>query len=152
MAHSTVSEPVVSRKTFFSGSGRMADERLHQARADLAREAVIGQQLRLRLPRDRVDDLLAAVAGVGDQHAGRPVDPLVAPGVVNLEAFGVVPDDGRLAAHGDRLVLIKPLENRNRFRRGDIGDDPAEGRFHAGNAFGDEVEFSGHCCSTHCPV
>ena len=49
MAHSTVSDPVVSRKTFFSGSGSEADEPLHQARADLAREAVVGQQMRLRL-------------------------------------------------------------------------------------------------------
>jgi hypothetical protein len=100
MAHSTVSEPVVSRNTFFSGSGSRSEKLLHQPRADFAGEAIVGEQAGGACAAIGVGDLLAAVAGVGDQHAGGPVDPLVAPGVVHLEALGAMPDDGRLPAHG----------------------------------------------------
>src|ERR1022692_2675849 len=50
--------------------GKNGDELFDQARADLAREAIVGEQARGSLRGDGVHDLLAAVAGVGDQHAG----------------------------------------------------------------------------------
>ena len=82
------------------------DQLFDQACADLAREAIVGEQVRGSLRGDGVHDLLAAVAGVRNQHAGGPVHPLVAPGVEDLEAFRAMPDDGRLAAHGDGLAGV----------------------------------------------
>ena len=59
MAHSTVSEPVVSRKTFFSGRGSKPEMRSTRPRANLAGEAVVGQQTRVGLPRDGIYHFLA---------------------------------------------------------------------------------------------
>ena len=53
---------------------------------------------------DGVDDLLAAMADVGDQDAAREVEPAIATGVIHLEAFGAVPDHQRLASHGAEFV------------------------------------------------
>ncbi|MGC4052521.1 MAG: hypothetical protein QM757_24585 [Paludibaculum sp.] len=88
-----------------------ADEAFAEFGANGGGEAVVREQSVLRLGADRVGDLFAAVAGVGDEDAGRPVEPLVAPGVVDLEAFGAVPDDGRLAGHGAQLEVVQLLEN-----------------------------------------
>ena len=105
MAHSTASDPVVSRKTFFSGSGSSAGEPLDQPRADLAGEAVVGQQLCGRPARTIASTISwRPCPALVISTPRRPVDPAVAPGVVDLEAFGAVPHDGRLAAHGQRLV------------------------------------------------
>src|ERR1039458_2030826 len=139
MAHSTASEPVVSRRTFFSGSGRM------EASFSGRRE---GARVRGSLRGDGVHDLLAAVAGVGDQHAGGPVHPLVAPGVEDLEAFGAVPDNGRLAAHGDGLAGVEALQDGQRLGYRQIRHDPAEGRLDARDGPGDEAVFSDHNLAT----
>ncbi len=112
MAHSTVSDPVVSRNTFLSGAGSSGRNSRHQSGADLAREAVVGQQVRLRLTHHGIDDFFGtAVTGIGDEHPGGPIDPAVAPAVVHLEAFGVVPDDGRLTPHGDGLNLVQRVQS-----------------------------------------
>ena len=124
--------------------GQNGDQLFDQARADLAGEAIIGEQVRGGLRGDGVHDLLAAVAGVGDQHAGGPVDPLVAPGVEDLEAFGAMPDDGRLAAHGDGLVGVQALQDGQRLGHRQIRHDAAEGRLHARDGRGDETVFFGH--------
>ena len=92
----------------------------------------------LSLRHDRVDDLLAAVAGVGDQHAARPVDPAVAVRIVNLEALGMVPDDGRLAAHGHRLDAFQNFERGNGARRRNLRHNAPVLRLYAGDPLGYE--------------
>jgi hypothetical protein len=71
-----------------------------------------------RLFGDGVGDLFAAMAGIGDQYAARPIDPLIAPGVGDLVALRAVPDYRRLPAHGARLVLVKLLQDGERFGSG----------------------------------
>src|SRR5439155_25225996 len=110
----------------------------------------IREQLRLSLRGDGLDDFLAPMACVGDEHTGGPIDPLVARWIVDLETFGPVPHDGRLAAHGDRLEPIQPLEYGNRFRRGQVGDNAAIPRFHTRYAFRGKTEFSGHGGDIYC--
>ena len=131
MAHSTVSEPVVSRKTFFSGSGRIERSFSTSFRRGLVGETVGGEQAVVDLGADRGGDARGVVAGVGDQHAGGPVDPAVAPGVVDRKAFGAVPDDRRLALHGYGLGGLQPFEQGHRFRHWKLRHDAAEGRFDA---------------------
>ncbi len=70
IAHSTVSEPVVSRKTFFSGSGNKPASRSTSACADFARKAVVVQETGGGLCSDSVDHFAAAVARIGNQHTG----------------------------------------------------------------------------------
>src|SRR5439155_25301625 len=82
--------------------------------------------------------------GVGDEHAARPVDPLVAPGIVDLEAFRVVPHDGRLAAHGDRLIGVELFQNRKRLRYRNLRPDFAKWRVHPGDTFWGKAKFFGH--------
>ncbi len=77
---------------------------------------------------DGVDDLLAAVAGIGDEHAGRPVDPVIAASVVDLEAFGVIPHDRRLAAHRHRFEAVQLFKSRDRFRNRQLGSDTPQAR------------------------
>ena len=59
---------------------------------------------------DGVDDFGAAVAGVGGEDSGGPVEPAVAPGVVNLEAFGAVPDNGGMVVEGAGFKLLEAFE------------------------------------------
>src|SRR5260370_12698957 len=137
------------QENFLERFGQNRSQLFHQARADFAGEAIVGEELGLRRLRDRLDDFAGAMAGVGNQHARGPVDPLVAVGVVDLESLGAVTHDGGLAAHGDGLVLVEPLENRDGLRRGQFGDDAAVSRFDARDALGNEIEFSGHLLNYH---
>src|SRR5262245_22282686 len=84
------------------------------------------------------------MTGVGDQDPGGPVDPLVAATVVDLQAFGVIPYDRWLAAHGHRFVGIEAFEDGSGCGGRYCGDDAPVGRFDPWYAFRNEVKFSGH--------
>ncbi len=90
-----------------------------QAGALTARKAVVVDQPAIDLFEHRAGNLGVVVAGVGDQHAARPVEPPVAPAVENLATLGPIPDHQRLAAHRPGFVLAKLLENRDRLGNGD---------------------------------
>lgn len=98
---------------------------LHQPRANFAREAVVGQEPPPGLRRDRLDDLRAAVSRIAHEHARRPVNPLIAPGIEDLEAFGPVPHDRGLALHGQGLVFLERVQDRQGLRHRDGRDDPS---------------------------
>ena len=95
---------------------QQARQPFHQLRALQVGEAVTSEQTLGGLAADGVANFLAAVAGVGDQHARGPVDPAVAERVVNLKAGGMIPQNRRLAAHGQRLPARQRLERRQRAR------------------------------------
>ena len=69
IAHSVASEPVVSRKTFFSPSGATPASASTSVGAFLIRENVVVQQAAVHLIDDRLAHFGRAVAGVGDEHA-----------------------------------------------------------------------------------
>ena len=92
------------QKAFIQSCGGNLDELLHQTGTPLGGKAVVMEQTFFCLLDDGVHDFRMAVADVGDQHARAPVQPLIAVAVVDLESFGAVPDNRRLAAHGARLV------------------------------------------------
>ena len=100
------------QEDFLQRRGQNGGQLFHQARADFTRKAIIREQTRVGLRRDGVHNLLPAMAGVGDQHPGGPIDPLVAPSIENLKAFGAIPDNGRLPAHCDRFVCVQALQYR----------------------------------------
>jgi len=93
--------------------------------AALVGEHVGGQERLVDRLAQCLADLRAAMAGVGHQHAARPVQPGVAPAVEDLEALGAVPDHRRLALHADRFVAQEFLENRQRFGYRNGRGDPA---------------------------
>ena len=94
---------------------------LDQMRALLVREDIAVNQA----VRNQIQHCLlhigVAVAGVGHDDAGGEVDPAV----IDVVADGLVPNDGRLAGHGGRLVPAHFLENLNRLRRRNLRFDGA---------------------------
>lgn len=119
-------------------------EAFDEVGADFVGEAVVGEEAVLGLFDDGVDDFGAAVAGVGDEDAGGPIDPLVAPFVFDGRVEGGIPDDGGLALHGGGLEGGELFEDGDGFGDGEIGDDAAEGGFDTGYGAGDEVVGSSH--------
>lgn len=119
-------------------------ETLDEVGADFVGEAVVGEEAVLGLFDDGVDDFGAAVAGVGDEDAGGPIDPLVAPFVFDGRVEGGIPYDGGLALHGGGLEGGELFEDGDGFGDGEIGNDAAEGGFDAGYGAGDEVVGSSH--------
>ena len=107
-------------------------------------EAVAGEQTLGGLAADGVADFLAAVAGVRDQHARGPVDPAVAESVVNLEARGMIPQDRRLAAHGQRFPTRQRFEYRQRAGGRNLGLNAPQWRVDVRNAFRCEVVIFSH--------
>ena len=140
IAHSQASAPVVSRKTLSSPCGATAASCSTSSRANLRGEAVVVHQAVLDLVQNRLADPRMVVAGVGHQHAGGPVQPHVAPAVVDLDAFGPVPDHRRLAAHRDGLEPPQPLQDGDRLGHGDLGDDPPVLGLDRGDFAGTQVE------------
>ena len=100
----------------FCGDRREFAEEPGQRRAVFVREHVGRQQWPVENCSHRLDDFGAAVAGVGDQHATRPVNPPVPPLVGHGEVFSLVPEDWRLAGHGARLAAAQFRKHRQRLR------------------------------------
>ena len=89
------------QEDLFQPLRRHARQALGQSAANLRRKTVVVNQAVLDLVEDGLADAGMAVPGIGHHDAGGPVQPGVAPAVVDLDAFGPVPHHGRLAAHGD---------------------------------------------------
>ena len=124
--------------------GHQVGQALDEVGADFVREAVVSQQPVACLLLNGFDDLFAAVAGVGDQHAARPVDPAVPPAVPHAVVLGAVPHHRRLALHGDGLVVVQLLQNRQRLGHGEISDDAPQSGLHTLHRTGDEFVGSSH--------
>jgi hypothetical protein len=77
------------------------------------------------LPGDGADDFLTAVSGVGYEDSGGPVDPAVAVGVEDLEAFGALPDDRGLALHGEGFQTVEFVQQRQGLGDGYGRHDPS---------------------------
>src|ERR1041385_8536673 len=71
-----------------------------------------------RLLDNGIRNLFASVSGIGNEHAARPVDPLIAPCIADLVTLGAVPDHRRLSTHRARLEAVQVLEQRYRFGHG----------------------------------
>src|ERR1051326_3308049 len=97
-----------------------------------------------RLLDNRLGNLFAAVSGIGNQHAARPVDPLIAPGVAHLIAFRPMPDHRRLPAHGARFEAVQFLEQGNRFGHRQRSCNPPVARLNFVNRLWNYRKFSGH--------
>ncbi len=105
--------------------GRDAGKFLDAAGPDLRGKAVIVKKPVVRLVANGPPDFGMGVAGVGDDHAGRPVEPHVSPAVVDLDPLGPIPQHQGLPAHRKRFEPAKLLKDRDRLRHGDIGSDAA---------------------------
>ena len=55
--------------------------------------------------------------------------------VPDLEAFGAIPDHGRLALHGARLILTQSLQQRERFRHREVRHNATVFGFDVRNSF-----------------
>ena len=122
--------------------GRELRQLRHEPGAHLAGEAVVVQQRLLGLGADGLHDLRPAVPGVGHEHARAPVDPGVAPGVVDLEAICSIPNHIALAAHRAGLIPVERFEDGYRVRRGDGCLNAAELGVHLGDDLRDNSGFA----------
>ena len=74
-------------------------------RALFAGKNVIMQKPAVHLVDDGFFDLRRAMPGICDQNTGTPIEPAIAIFIINKNVIGFFPNDGRLAAHGNRLEL-----------------------------------------------
>lgn len=84
------------------------------------------------------------MSAVSHQDAAAPIQPLIAVMVIDRDAFGAMPHQRGLAAHGVGFVLAQLVQNADGIRVRERRADPSIPGFYFGHGAGLDTEFVTH--------